>query len=616
MGTHKIKFFPEEKEVEAANGTSLKDLLNAAGIHCDFPCGGRGKCGKCRVRVHARAAEPKVQETALLTPEEIAAGIRLACLVTVQEDMSVECLSDNNRQHQFLAAALDRSARIDPHLQKRYLEAEKPGMADSRPDLQRIRDSLAAQDEQYAHMETRIEVLRSLPGVLRKDAFRVTAVLHQLELRGLEEGNTAGILLGMAFDIGTTTIVGYLMDLYTGKELSAVSMLNPQTSYGADIISRITHVVQHENGLEELHRAVTGAINRLAGEATEKAGVNRNDIYAVSVVGNTCMHHLFLGITPGQVALAPYAAAVSEPVEVNPSDVRLEINKAGKVFVLPNIAGFVGADTVAALLAADMESSDKVKLMIDIGTNGEIALGSKERLVVCSAAAGPAFEGAQISCGMRGAAGAIDHVSFGGEVDFSVIGDAEPRGMCGSALLDTVAGLLETGIINEKGKFIEPDKITNPGGKKLKNRVMQYNGMWSFLLAGDLENPHSAVMITQRDIRELQLAKGAIAAGMRILMNRCAIEANEIGEVLLAGAFGNYLNPHSACAIGLIPRELEGKIKVVGNAAGLGAKLALLSAKEYARAAALARKVDYVDLGSDRNFNHIFAESMMFPKQS
>ena len=426
--------------------------------------------------------------------------------------------------------------------------------------------------------------------------------------------DTTDVLLGMAFDIGTTTIVGYLLNLNTGQELAVVSILNPQTQYGADVISRITYVDQHENGLDDLHTAVTDAMNTLIGKSVEKAGVTRQQVYAVSVAGNTCMHHLFLGINPRQVALAPYVSAISEPVAVDPTQVRLEINPAGKVFVLPNIAGFVGADTVAVLLSTDLDQSDNIKLMIDIGTNGEIALGSKKRLVACSTAAGPAFEGAQISCGMRGASGAIDHVKLTDRVEYTVIGGGNAQGVCGSALLDTVAGLLEVGLVTEKGKFVEPEKIVNPAGIRLKDRMVRHNNSWAFVLADEPQGKH--ILITQKDIRELQLAKGAMAAGIRMLIKTLGIDVNDIAEVLLAGAFGNYLNPYSACAIGLIPQELEDKIKMVGNAAGAGAKLALLSANEYRRAAELAKKVEFVELGTDRNFTNIFAENMLFPIQN
>lgn len=606
-------FFPSVGvSIAAPGGIVLKEIINQAGINFDFPCGGQGKCGKCRVKIVSGAALPTEKEVATLTAEEIFQGIRLACLTEVHQNITVELLTEQNRQHKILHASSQRAAHLQPHLTKCYLEAEKPSMSDNRSDWCRIKDNLLWQGRITEQASATIDVMRKLPDVLRREEFKVTAVCYHDEIRGLEAGDTSAVLLGMAFDIGTTTIVGFLMDLYTGRELAVVSMLNPQTRFGGDVISRITYANRNEQSLEELNAAVTDALNQLIGEAVERASVNRENIYVVTVAGNTCMHHLFLGISPRQVALAPYVPVVSDPVVVDPISVRLNINQAGKVFVLPNIAGFVGADTVAVLLATEMDKSDTLKLIIDIGTNGEIVLGSREGLVACSAAAGPAFEGAQISCGMRGATGAIDHVSMAEEFSFTVIGEAAPLGICGSALLDTVAGLLEMGILSEKGKFFEPDQITHQVGVALKDRMLRHNNAWAFVLAEDVEG--KKIMITQKDVRELQLAKGAMAAGISILMKTKGVGTEDIGEVLLAGAFGNYLHPHSACAIGLIPKELEEKIIMVGNAAGAGAKLALLSSVEFLRAKHLAEKVEFIELGSERDFAHIFATSLNFPQ--
>jgi uncharacterized 2Fe-2S/4Fe-4S cluster protein (DUF4445 family) len=613
MKNYKVEFLPVGTIFTAEKGTALKDVINKAGIDFDFPCGGRGKCGKCRVRITAGASAPTEKEVASLTTEEISAGIRFACLTEVSMDTTVELLSDKNQEHQILLTSLNRAVTIEPHIRKRYLEPDKPSMTDNRADWGRVKDNLLEQGHVTEEVSASIAILRALPEVLRRKRFKVTALCYNDEILGLEAGDTTGVLLGMAFDIGTTTIVGYLMDLYTGSELAVASMLNPQTRYGGDVISRITHANHTGEGLEDLHAAVTGAVNQLIGQAAKEAAVKRDDIYAISIVGNTCMHHLFLGINPWQVAVSPYVPVVSDPLVVDATSVRLDINQAGKVFVLPNIAGFVGADTVAVLLATEMDRSEKIKLVIDIGTNGEIALGSKDGLVACSAAAGPAFEGAQISCGMRGATGAIDHVTFGKELDFTVIGDTSPLGVCGSALLDSVAGLLEVGIISDKGKFIEPENITHPIGQRLKDRIVRHNNLWAFLLS---EEGGKKIMITQKDVRELQLAKGAMAAAIAILMKAKGVGPEDIDEVLLAGAFGNYLDPHSTCAIGLIPQELEGKINMVGNAAGSGSKLALMSAGELLRAKQLVENVEFIELATDRDFTNIFATSMLFPKQS
>jgi uncharacterized 2Fe-2S/4Fe-4S cluster protein (DUF4445 family) len=287
------------------------------------------------------------------------------------------------------------------------------------------------------------------------------------------------------------------------------------------------------------------------------------------------------------------------------------MNPAGKVFVLPNIAGFVGADTIGVLLATELDESEEIKLIVDIGTNGEMLLGNKDHILACSTAAGPAFEGAQISSGMRGATGAIDHVTFGEELTYTVIDDVEPLGICGSALLDTVAGLVECGLMEDTGRILKPEEVTHPIGQKLKDRLIEHDGSMAFLLE---ETKTKKIMVTQKDIRELQLAKAAMAAGIQLLVKGYGIEVGDIKEVLLAGAFGNYLNPHSACVIGLIPRELEDRVKMIGNAAGAGSQLALLSSGEYQRCGNAARNVEFVELGTNPAFTDTFAEQMLFPE--
>ena len=610
MSKHSV-LFPGGIALQVEDGITLKEVMNDAGINFDFPCGGRGRCGKCLVKITEGVGEPLEAEKKKLSPEQISEGIRFACLTKVHNDLKVDFLSSKNVQHRILLSSLNRAAKVEPHFTKRYLEVEKATLTYHRTDWQRIKDGLMAQGKNISVTGTPLAVVQSVPDLLRDNQNKITAVMLNDEIRGLEAGNTSEKMYGMAFDIGTTTIAGFLMDLYTGEELSVASTLNPQTQFGADVISRIGYANENPDGLANLHRVVTKAINGLIGEAAAKAGISRQDIYAVTVVGNTCMHHLFLGINPRDVALAPYVPVISEKMEVDPELLQLEINPAGKVFVLPNVAGFVGADTIGVLLATELDESEDIKLVVDIGTNGEMALGNKDRILACSTAAGPAFEGAQITCGMRGASGAIDHLTVSEDLEYTVIDDVEPIGICGSALLDAVAVLVESGMLDERGRLKKPEDITHPIGKKLKHRLIEYNGTPAFLLA---EANGRQIVVTQKDIRELQLAKGAIAAGIRILMKNYGIDTDEIKEVQLAGAFGNYLNPHSACVIGLIPAELEDRITMVGNAAGAGAKLALLSSSEYERAAGAARNVEFIELGSDPAFTSTFARTMMFPK--
>ena len=386
----------------------------------------------------------------------------------------------------------------------------------------------------------------------------------------------------LAFDIGTTTVVAYLLDGKTGKQLAQASCLNPQTQFGADVISRIQYVTDHQT--DELQLAIRQALAELTGETAKRAGIQPEAISLATIVGNTAMHHLLLGIDPRPLTTPPYMPSVYEALEL-PADGLLPICRTGTVRVLPNIAGFVGADTVGCLASARFDRLEKLTLMIDIGTNGEMVLGDKNRRLTCSTAAGPAFEGAKISCGMRGAEGAVDHVRLeDGKLVWHVIGEEEAVGLCGSGLLDLVACLLETGDITERGRM--PAK--------------------SYQL-GDTQ-----VVLTQKDVREVQLAKGAIRAGIELMCDYLGERVENIETVYLAGAFGNYLDPAAACRIGMIPPCLQDRIRPIGNAAGEGARLCALNAAEFAATGALAAETEFLELASLREFQNRFIGCLNF----
>lgn len=386
----------------------------------------------------------------------------------------------------------------------------------------------------------------------------------------------------LAFDIGTTTVVAYLMDGVTGKELARESCMNPQGQYGADVISRIQHVL--DNGGKTMSACIRTALESLAREVSRKAGIRPEEITVCAVVGNTAMHHLLLEIDPKPLITPPYMPNVSEALTVDPAGL---LPTSGSVRVLPNIAGFVGGDTVGCMVATRFDRREELTLLIDIGTNGEMVLGNQNRRMACSTAAGPAFEGAKISCGMRGAEGAVDHVYLqDGVISYHVIGDSKPIGLCGSGLLDLVAVLLDAGIIDESGHL---------EGKEYKL----------------CEN----VTLTQKDVREVQLAKAAIRAGIELMAARQGRKIEEIQKVLLAGAFGNYLNPRSACRIGMIPPQLLEKIQPIGNAAGEGSKLCAMNAGEYAYASELASHTEFLELASLPEFQDCYVDCLTFEEE-
>ncbi len=418
----------------------------------------------------------------------------------------------------------------------------------------------------------------------------------------------------IAFDIGTTTIVGYLLDGRTGKELSVASMMNPQHQFGADVISRANYVLEHD-GIE-MKKAVRKALNQLIGKTCAQAGVERSDILQAAIVGNTCMHHLFMGISPQSLVLAPYVPAVQEGMILKASEYDISIAEEGRILLFPNIAGFVGGDTVGCMLSVAFDQLEDMTLMIDIGTNGELVMGSKDRMVATSTAAGPAFEGAKIECGMRGSKGAVSHLTVEGqELKFEIVEGGKAVGICGSGLIDVLAFMIRYGFVDNYGGLAEEDDLEDPVAVSNAWRLQEKDGKSVFVLipAEETENG-TAIYLSQKDIREVQLAKGAIAAGISIMAEKLGIRPEEIRRVYLAGAFGNYMDSANACEIGLIPYELKDRIIPVGNAAGEGAKLAVINQEEYSYACRLAGETEFIELASESDFQDIFVDELEFAR--
>ena len=427
------------------------------------------------------------------------------------------------------------------------------------------------------------------------------------------DGSTDRPFYLMAFDIGTTTIVGYLLDGQTGRELGLASTMNPQHQFGADVIARSNYVL--ENGGEEMQAVVRKALNQLIGQACASAGVKREEILQVSIVGNTCMHHLFMGISPKSLVLAPYVPAVKEGMILSPGECGLNIAEEGKVLMFPNIAGFVGGDTVGCMLSVAFDQLEDMTLMIDIGTNGELVMGNRSKMVTTSTAAGPAFEGAKIECGMRGARGAISHVSMkDGKLSLEVIEDVKPVGICGSGLIDGIAFMIRSGILDSYGGLCDPEDLEGEAAD-LAWRLKERDGKPVFVLVpGEETASGEDIYISQKDIREVQLAKGAIAAGIRIMAEKLSIRPEDIRQVYLAGAFGNYMDAANACEIGLIPYALKDRITPIGNAAGEGAKLGVVNRGEYEYACRMAEEAEFIELATENEFQDTFVDELEFAR--
>lgn len=494
MIKYRITFADENRSLQVEAGKTVLQTQIDAGLTPDAFCGGKGKCGKCKVVIDGKEV--------------------LACQTVIDRDMTVYTGQQKTEQAQILAEG--------SQAQLAFLPGDLPGDLDNP-------------------------------------------------------------LLG-AVDIGSTSVVVYLMDGKTGELLGTRSALNPQRQFGADVVNRCSYALT--NGAEILSGCIRNTINTLFRELARELGRVSEEIVRIVMVGNSCMHHLFLEIPTKNLALAPYTPEVTEALELRAADYDLHVHPWAQLWWLPNIGGFVGADTVGCLVASDLDTCEEMTLLVDIGTNGELVLGNRDGIISCSTAAGPAFEGAKITCGMRGSVGAIDHISLeNGEFRIHVIGDGEATGICGSGLLDGAACLLKAGKIDETGRMEETCYFTD------------------------------RVYLNQRDIRELQLAKAAIAAGIQILCQRKGIRPADIQRVLIAGAFGNYLDPASACAIGMLPPELAGKITSVGNAAGEGARMAALNRGQFERSKVLAEKAEFVELALDPDFQDVYVDEMEFPEE-
>ncbi len=606
---YQITFLPQNLISHAPEGTTVFNAANWAGLAIDSTCGGRGTCGKCKVQMLAGANAITEADRKFLSAGELAEGWRLSCRAPIHTD----CIADVPRLMTAPQAALlgyGRHVAIDPNVAKVYLELKEPTLEDQQSDLQRV---VAALDKEGYAAHAIPAVWRALPKTLRNNDWKVTAVVVGDELISLEAGDTRDKMYGLALDIGTTTVVGAIVDLNTGAVAAVKSFLNAQAPFGADVISRVSHTMLNDDGLATLQSRIIETINTLLAELIGASGVARENIYECVAVGNATMLHLLLGIDPEPISVAPFIPAIQEPVTLPASDLGLYLHPHARLSTFPHLGAYVGADIVAGVLATGLarNKDEKLRLLIDVGTNGEIVLGSVNRTCATAAPAGPAFEGAQIKCGMRASDGAIEGVKIDGDVHLQLIGNAsKPLGICGSGLVDAVAELIKTGLVDASGKLLRLDEARARGiSEKLIARLVEEDGVRAFLLSA----PEDRIVLTQPDVRALQFAKGAIAAGVEVLMQYMEITANDLHEILLAGSFGSYINPASARTIGLVPWIPVDRIVAVGNSAGEGAKIALVSFRERQAAERIPEFIEYVELSGRPEFNDIFTSALAFP---
>jgi uncharacterized 2Fe-2S/4Fe-4S cluster protein (DUF4445 family) len=641
---HTVVLQPSGTRGEVAEGTNLRAAIRGLGVDIESVCAENATCGKCKVLLEegtfaqygitsrsAHLSEPNAEETQYFADRgDVLAGrgwkigqVRLACQARILGDVVITVPEESLAHRQIVRkSARDRLIEIRPAVRKYLVELNPPTLANPKADWERLASGLATSIELARYGEPNLPraadlsidyaCLRTLPDALRDSNWRMTvSVWNDREVVRIEPGYNDA-LYGAAVDIGTTTVALYLCDLTTGEILAAESDMNPQIPYGEDVMSRIQTSRADPDGLPNLHKAIIRSLNQLLTRAAKSAGIGNDDIMEMAVVGNTTMTHLFLNVSPRHLGVAPFTPAICRSIDIKARELRLAVNKSANVFVLPAIAAFIGADTTGVLLAEEPYEQDETWLIIDIGTNAELVLGNRQRLVCASTPTGPAFEGAHIEFGMRAAAGAIEHL----EIDpktlkprWKIIGEdgwgiGKPMGLCGSAVVDAVAGLLRAGALDSSGRLVP--STSSPERIRRSNRGREY-----VIAFADESGLGADICLTQKDVRQIQLAKAALFVAAESI-------AREFGpgqpdKILLAGAFGSYLDKANAMAIGMLPEVPLQRVFVVGNSAGDGARIALLNTAKRHEASGVAGRLTRYELPTDPEFQARFLKAMSFP---
>ncbi|RMG68032.1 MAG: DUF4445 domain-containing protein [Nitrospirae bacterium] len=633
MKKYRVIFQPSGRRGEVQEGKTLLEAAQQLGVDIEAVCGGKKVCGKCKVRVEEGFFEKDGIESGMkhlspftedeqkhIKPED-GPGMRLACAAEIRGDVKVFVPEKSRAGKQIVRkAAKELSIRLDPAVKKYNVELSEPTLHDlTKGDMERVLDYM---EEEYGLSGLSFDffALSELQEVLRKGQWRITVtVWMDREIIKVEPGFVEPSY-GLAVDVGTTTVVGYLCDLNTGKVINTESMMNPQVPYGEDVMSRITYAMTNPDGLEKMQKAIIEGLNEIIEKVSADLRVNGSNggsaIVDMTIVFNTAMHHIFLGFNPEYIGRSPFIPALQHSINIKARDLGLRINKGSYIHVLPIEAGFVGADNVGVLIAEEPYNQDEMVLIIDIGTNGELLLGNRNRICSTSCATGPAFEGAQIKFGMRAAPGAIEKVEIDPETKeprYKVIGKADwhthlqevnAKGICGSGIIDAVAEMFKAGIIDRSGRFNM--NLETPRVRKGSDGKPEYVIAWA-----DETSIGTDITITQADVRALQLAKGALYAGAKLMMKKMGIE--KLDRVVLAGAFGSYIDKESALTLGMFPDcELQ-KVYAVGNAAGDGARMALLNRGKRTEADEKARFVEFMEIAVEPEFEKEFMMAMHIP---
>ena len=588
----------EGKRFEYEPGSTLLNVLLAHDIFVDNACNGNGKCGKCKMRI-VSGNLPDIEDTErmLLTDEERSSGVRISCLIRPEGDLTIE-LMQKDRKTEVLTEGFMPDFEFSTDIRKETLTIHRPTLEDQTPFEDQIEEQTGCSVDFRAIARYHLE-----PG-------EYTAVIHNDAVIGLENGDTTGRLYGAAIDIGTTTVVCELVDMLTGEPLGHASEINAQKHFGLDVLTRITYELEHpEDGAAKLQKAIVGSINKMLGQICTETGVTREEIYELVVGANCTMMHMLLGVDATPIGKAPFAPVFARSKDIFASSIGLKAAPCARLYCIPSVSAYIGADIVAGAYVCDLRHADGNVLFIDIGTNGEIVLSNHGRLLCCSCAAGPALEGMNISSGMRAAEGAIEDVVITEDgVEIKVIGDQPPAGICGSGILTVTRELIRHGIVRKTGAFVKAGKFPEDDYRAPLIEVDE-EGKRSFVVASEPEK----ILITQSDVRQVQLAKGAILSGFMALLNKAGIDMADLDKVMIAGQFGAHLPADSMTGIGILPFEVEDRLEYVGNTSKTGAYMALMSSDVKRQMEELADEMDYMELGATENYERLFSDCLIFP---
>lgn len=617
MEKFKITFLPDNKSVEAEKDTSILSAALSAGVYINSACAGEGVCGKCKVRV--KSGKVATQHSGTISAEEKKEHMYLACLTTAQSDLEVEVLPQSRIDFSLQGISAEEieakqsvagqnSFKYSPLTSKVYVELLRPDLNDRSSDLERLFREIR-RNKSAGILQTSLVNIRLLGGLLRDADWKVTVTLGNkdgvTEVLLVEPGDSSSLNFGFAFDIGTTTVSGQLVDLNSGKTYGTKAVYNKQACFGSDVITRIIHA-QKENGLDELHMAVIDSINGIIRELIIEHNIDLNNVSCILCAGNTTMMHLLFSIDPSYIRREPYTPTANFLPVVRAQEAGIRINPRGLLQAVPGVASYVGGDTSAGVLSSGLYEEEGLSILIDIGTNGEIVLGNKEFLVAAAASAGPAFEGSGVKCGMRSSSGAIQKVKItkAGEVTYSTIAGAKPAGICGSGYIDTIAQLLAAGYIDKNGKLIKEDNKRVRSGEEGREFVIAYQSETQ--LSND-------IVITEADIENLKRSKAAIYSAAAVLTRHMELDFSQISRIFIAGGFGTSIDIENAIKIGLLPDVARSKFIFIGNSSLAGANLALLSQEALKKAEEIARKITYFELSTDGKYMDEYMAALFFP---